>query len=76
MINFGQNHLNLQEKDHHDSFELGRNGKKRTPSLYEKCAIQCINLALNMTQQEATCIQQCYSSEFNKTSFKDAKLFV
>lgn len=76
MLNFEQNNLNTQQKDPLDSFGFGKTSKKRTQSVYEICAFQCINMTSSLSQQEANCIQACYSKEYNKTGFKDAKLYL
>ncbi len=76
MLNFEQGPIINPEKTYNDSFEFGINNKKKTLNVYEKCAFQCVNLTYSLTQQEANCIQMCYSKEFNNTAFKDAKLYL
>jgi len=76
MLSSEHNQIENPEKVINDSFEFGKSSKKKTPSIYEKCAFQCVNLTTSLTQQEANCIQACYSKEFNHTGFKDAKLYL
>lgn len=76
MINFGEPQVNIHQEDVQDSFGLGRSSKKIQPSIYEKCAFQCVNIKSSLTQQEAKCIQTCYNKEFNTIGFKDARLYL
>lgn len=76
MIHFGEPHINSNQKDYQDSFGFGKSAIKRGQSMYEKCAFQCVNGVLGMTQQEVNCIQLCYNKEFNNAGFKDAKLYL
>ena len=76
MLNFEQSNLDSQQKDSQDSFEFGKTSKKKVQNFYEKCAFQCVNMTLSLTQQEANCIKACYNKEYNMTGFKDAKLYL
>ena len=75
MIYFGEPHIDSHQKDHQDSFGFGKSHKMKGQSMYEKCAFQCVNGALSLTQQEVSCIQSCYNKEFSNVGFKDAKIF-
>lgn len=76
MLNFEHSQINNPERSFSDSFEFGKSSKKRGPSMYEKCALKCVNMTASLSQQEVTCIKACYSKEFNNTGFKDAKLYL
>jgi hypothetical protein len=76
MIHFGEPHIKMHQNDLQDSFGLGKSSKKIEPSIYEKCAFQCVNIQSSLTQQEARCIKACYNKEYNTVGFKDARLYL
>lgn len=59
-----------------DSFQFAGTGKTMAPNIYEKCAWECINLSLKISEQEAKCIKACYSKEYREIGFGDAKLYL
>jgi hypothetical protein len=51
MLHFEQPIIDSHQKDQHDSFGFGKSSVKRTHNFYEKCALQCVNMASSLTQQ-------------------------